>query len=451
MKSTRLLASLLLFALTAVLAFTHGLAVSAVAAVVGSTVLLQPGDLAASAGSLFTVTLTPVILLQQTMRALFVKVPALMFFASEFTTERLKLNQQVIGKIRLRPTASTYDAAQGGYKNGSQKARDLLLDVPFVMDNHIHVTVSLNHLNSIADSMVKIQEHIQDSASVIGSTVLRYVLGKVSSASFSHGTTYSTANSNKDMLSAVRKSLNGRGVPDGRFGLVNSDVAETLSNDSRITNRYDNGSQNVDGEAQVRFKNLAGFKDIIEDPQLGSGNGTDITVSGIATTDLITTSAAHGLIVNDRVIFTALGGSGAGLATSTYYYVQSVPSTTTLKVSATRGGAAVDVTTAYTGSTMHKEDNITGFFATREAVAIKTGLPMDSIELANAIGIPVPAQSQIVTDPDSGLSMMAYTWFENGTMDAYVTLACLYGATACALCDPGAYVMEPSAQILRTA
>ena len=445
------IATLLLFALCGVLLFTHGFAAASFTAVVGSACLLSPSDLRAPAGSLFTVTLTPIVLLQQTMRALFVKVPALMFFASEFTTERLKLNQQVIGKIRLRPSTSTYDPNNGGYKNGSQKARDLLLDVPFVMDNHIHVTISLNHLNSIADSIVKIEEHMQDSASVIGSSVIRYILGKVSSASFSNGSTYSTANSNKDMLNAVRKSMNKRGVPDDRFGLVNSDVAEALSGDARITNRYDNSSQNVDGEASVRFNNLAGFKSILEDPKLDAGVGPDLTVSGIATTDIITTSAAHGLLVNDRVIFSALGGSGVGLATATYYYVQSVPSTTTLKVSATRGGAAVDVTTAYTGSTMNKADNITGFFGTREAIAIKTGLPMDSIELAQSIGIPVPAQAQVVTDPDSGLSMMAYTWFENGTMDAYVTLALLYGATAGALCDPGAYVMEPSGHILRSA
>lgn len=453
MKTPRLLLSLALFALCALIGIVHGIVPAFSVLALGSAAMLTPADMLAfnaGGGAFHTVTLTPVLLLQRTMRALFLRVPALSFFASEFTTERLKLNQQVIGKIRLRPTTAAYSESTG-YKNGSQKARDLLLDVPFTMDQHIHVTVSLNHLNSLADSMVKIEEHVQDSASVIGSTVMRYILGKVTSAAFSNGSTYSTANSDKDMLNAIRKSMNLRGVADDRFGIINSDVAETLTGDARITNRYDLSSQNTDGEARVRLMNLAGFRNIIEDPGLDDGVGADITVSGIATTDLITTSAAHGLVVNDRVKFSALGGSGVGLDTSTYYYVESVPSTTTLKVSATRGGAAVDVTTAFTGSTMAKTDNITGFFGTREAIAIKTGLPTDSIELAQAIGVPVSATATVVTDPDSGLSMMAYMWFDTALMDTFVTLACLYGATAGQLCDTAKHVMEPSGHILRSA
>lgn len=450
MNPIRILASLLLFAFCALLSVSHGLITGLSMLTLGATALLTPSDFQASPGALFAVTLTPVVLLQRTMRALFVKVPALGFFASEFTTERLKLGQQVIGKIRLRPTASEYSEVTG-YKAGAQKARDLLLDIPFTMDKHMHVTVSLNHLNNLADSMVKIEEHIQDSASVIGSTVVRYILGKVSSASFSNGSTFTAANSDKDMLNAIRKAMNTRGVAEDRFGIINSDVAETLSGDARITNRYDNGSQNVDGEARVRFKNLAGFRDIIEDPGLSDGNSANITVTGIATTDIATTSAPHGLVVNDRTSFSALGGGGAGLATDTPYYVHSVPSTTTLKLSATRGGDPVDVTTLYTGSTMKRLENLTGFFGTREAVAIKTGLPTDSIELAQAIGVPVSAKAEVVTDPESGLSMMAYMWFDTTLMDTFVTLACLYGATAGQLCDTGKHVMEPSGHILRSA
>ena len=154
MKTPRLILSLALFAVCAFLGVMHGIVPALTLLTIGSTALLTSADMLlvnAGGGSLHTVTLTPVLLLQRTMRALFLRVPALGFFASEFTTERLKLNQSVIGKIRLRPTASIYSEVTG-YKNGSQKARDLLLDVPFTMDQHIHVTVSLNHLNSLADS-----------------------------------------------------------------------------------------------------------------------------------------------------------------------------------------------------------------------------------------------------------------------------------------------------------
>lgn len=73
--------------------------------------------------------------------------------------------------------------------------------------------------------------------------------------------------------------------------------------------------------------------------------GGDIT--GDATTDVITSASAHGLTVGDTVSFTVLNG-GAGLATGTTYFVRSVPSTTTFTLSATRGGALLDFTTAIT-------------------------------------------------------------------------------------------------------
>lgn len=443
MKTLNFIAALALFAVTAFMAVMGNPIGAAVILCVGSPMIL-PWQTTANVCEL---TLTPTILLQQTMRALFVKCPAIMFFASEFTTERLKKDQAVIGKIRVRPTTSTYDAVTG-YKNGAQETRDLLLDVPFVMDQHIHVTVKLSHLYALSDSINKMEEHFQDSASVIGKAVTRYMLGKVGSRAFSNASTYSVANSNKDALNAVRKSMNLRGVGDGRFGLVHSDIMETLSGDSRITNRYDNASLSTDGEALGHLKNLAGFKDILEDPELATGNVTEVAVTGEADDEKITFGAAHGLLVNDRVHLTISSG-GAGQVTG-YFFVKTVESATVVTLSATRGGATAAFTSDMV-ATCGKAENITGFFGTREAIAIKTGLPTDSIEAAQAFGIPVPVSSKVVTDPDSGLSMIAYHWFEAATMDAYVTLAVLYGATAGAIADSTSKVMEPSGHILRSA
>lgn len=75
------------------------------------------------------------------------------------------------------------------------------------------------------------------------------------------------------------------------------------------------------------------------------------TVTGVAATDVITTPSNHGLGVGRRVRFATLTG-GAGLFTGRDYYIQSVPSATTLKVAATLGGAAVDFTTDITAGTI---------------------------------------------------------------------------------------------------
>lgn len=73
-------------------------------------------------------------------------------------------------------------------------------------------------------------------------------------------------------------------------------------------------------------------------------------------TDVLTTGAAHGLIVGDRIYVTNSGGAlPTGMAASTIYYVKTVPTTTTLTVSATSGGATLDITAAGAGThTLHQ-------------------------------------------------------------------------------------------------
>jgi len=81
-----------------------------------------------------------------------------------------------------------------------------------------------------------------------------------------------------------------------------------------------------------------------------------VTITGDATTDIITTSAAHGLAAGDIVYITAItGGSGitADPNSLTKYYVRSASlAATTLTISTTAGGSAVDFTTAITAGTM---------------------------------------------------------------------------------------------------
>lgn len=67
-------------------------------------------------------------------------------------------------------------------------------------------------------------------------------------------------------------------------------------------------------------------------------------------TNTLTTSTAHGLLVNDVVRFTTTGTLPAGLALNKDYSVITVPSPTSLTVSATAAGPTVDITTAGTGT-----------------------------------------------------------------------------------------------------
>jgi hypothetical protein len=74
-------------------------------------------------------------------------------------------------------------------------------------------------------------------------------------------------------------------------------------------------------------------------------------VTAAAATDVFT-RAAHGLKVGDPVVFSGLTG-GAGITAGTTYYVTSVPSSSTFKVSAAPpGSTALDVTTDLTAGTV---------------------------------------------------------------------------------------------------
>lgn len=75
-----------------------------------------------------------------------------------------------------------------------------------------------------------------------------------------------------------------------------------------------------------------------------------LSITGTASTDVITVGASHGLNIGDMVEFTALTG-GSGLSTSAVYYV-TVVGASAIEVSATRGGSTADFTTDITAGTL---------------------------------------------------------------------------------------------------
>lgn len=70
--------------------------------------------------------------------------------------------------------------------------------------------------------------------------------------------------------------------------------------------------------------------------------------SAVAGSDVITTTASHGFSVGQAVVGT--GSVPTGITTGTTYYVKTVPSATTLTLSATIGGATLDITATGTGT-----------------------------------------------------------------------------------------------------
>ena len=151
---------------------------------------------------------------------------------------------------------------------------------------------------------------------------------------------------------------------------------------------------------------------------------TAITVN--ASTDVITTPV-HGLAVNDVVYFGANSTSAAtapsGLTKEQAYYVLTVPSTTTMTVSATRGGDRVDITatTAPVNIAAFKSNVAPKFSATVTAPTGVTITPTGSVRVY--IGTSPSDKSHEITSDSTGLTLAAGTVAGQATLTGTLSKA----------------------------
>lgn len=75
-------------------------------------------------------------------------------------------------------------------------------------------------------------------------------------------------------------------------------------------------------------------------------------------------------------------------------------------------------------------EDLTGLFGSKESIVCATRLPKDNLDVAKRLGIPQIASSEVMTDEDTGLSLLGIKWIEPGTFDIYTTVAIMYGAAA---------------------
>lgn len=75
-------------------------------------------------------------------------------------------------------------------------------------------------------------------------------------------------------------------------------------------------------------------------------------------------------------------------------------------------------------------ETLTGFFADRSALVIASRVPTDMDAVAQSLGVPSIAKTEIVSDADTGLSFMNITYQDPHTFDMYTTTTVIYGAYA---------------------
>lgn len=108
-----------------------------------------------------------------------------------------------------------------------------------------------------------------------------------------------------------------------------------------------------------QYEAPANFNNPLLNKRLGVDSAAVTITGGDSTTNVITTDGPHGLAVNDRIYFPELAG-GAGITAEdaaddderVYYYVKTVPTSSTFTLSATQGGATLDFTSTITSGTV---------------------------------------------------------------------------------------------------
>lgn len=215
-------------------------------------------------------TLSTTQILELVMDAFKVRLPMLAnAFTTDFGADTAKLNQTVNARIAGLPTVQSYDATTG-YKNGAQDGKGLLTDVPVTIDQHKHVPIKLDFLDleSTVRAINLLEESTMNCGYVLAKAMLDYCLGLVVAANFSESSTYTTANSDKDMLEAVRLAMNGKGaMTNGRFGIVNSAVFSALDGDARISSGDYHGKR-IGEDALGHLVGIQGFANIWEYPDM---------------------------------------------------------------------------------------------------------------------------------------------------------------------------------------
>jgi hypothetical protein len=291
-------------------------------------------------------TLSTGELLFDVLEAFKVRFPMLMRMGTDFSSDTARFNEQITARIASLPTVRDYDATTG-YKANAANANDLTTDIPVTLNRHKHVPVKIDYIDQISTRRNLYEETVSNLAYQLGKEAFDYIMTLIVAANFSESSTFTTGNSDLDLLNDVTKDMNAVGAaPIGRFGVVNSDVFETLQGDSRIASGDYHNQRRTDN-AYGHLKNVGGFSDIWEYPDLPAN-----------------------------------------------------------------------------------AENLTGFFSDRTGIVMASRLPRDMFALAESLGIDPIGKAEVMSDEETGLSLMAIKWQESGTFDLYTTLVWLYGVSA---------------------
>lgn len=292
-------------------------------------------------------------------------------------------------------------------------------EVQVTLNKHKAVSVVIEDIVRAQANQDVVARYSEAAAIAIAEQIETDLITELQTASNTDGvTSYGTDLTAAGIRAAWKAMTDNKAPQDGRNLLVSTQDAIALLADSELTNYFAFSRPQAVAGGPLALGNLYGFDTFSSQFIALSGSGVTLATSAAAD-DIVDTAAAHSFAADDVVEFTALTG-GAGLSTSTQYFVISANlAATTFQVSATKGGAAINFTTDITAGTVRSISRKNLAWRRDGAMAAFRGLP----EPPAGSG----AVAANVRDTESGVVMRVLMAYDARLGGVQVTHEVLYG------------------------
>lgn len=200
------------------------------------------------------------IIAQRTLALVFSRRPMLKGIITDFSDAGARLNQDVYTRTVGPPTVEDFPLGAASARSDT--------DYPVTLDQAKQVRFTIPALEYNATGRNLVAEHAEPMAVALGSYLVDAVAALIT-ADFTEQTILGSGLVDFTTLAGIAKDMNTAGVPDTeRRAWINSDVAESLTNDELVMENFDNTNESAYGH----WRNIKGFGDIWEYPSLPANN-----------------------------------------------------------------------------------------------------------------------------------------------------------------------------------
>jgi hypothetical protein len=358
-------------------------------------------------------TLSGTLVLQRALQLTFLMFPQLRAMAMGFNdmdgvARPALLNQPVKSRILGLPTVNAF---------GTGASNTTTTDVSVTLDTALEVHQQFLYTEYMATDRNLLDEQAKPIAIAIAKKMMESARDQWVETNFPntdtfHAVTVASGWTRSNTVNVLAKNGAKVGLPEmERFQALNADVYYALLDDTTIVAALNN-PDNAGAIKSGRLPMVSDFGLALY-PSVTVGAGASISITSADTaTEIITCSAAHGLVTGQRVNLTIVSGL-TGLTTATSYYVIYVAATT-FKLATTAAnaaaGTAINITADGTGSVI---DSRIGFAGTPDATIFLARALQNPSDVAP--GLSFPGNSGYVINPENGFQVLVQQWIDTAT------------------------------------